>query len=187
MHRELRVHLLPLLGIFLFTSLIWALNHVPFYQFLFLFLGLLSGSFLLDTDHLIYWFLINPRSPDGQLAAAAAQKNDFRAIIKLFETTHQKHTSLVFHHFFFQIVLTLTSLFVFTTSASTFILGLMLALNLHLLTDEIADFYQNKTHLQRWLFAHETKQLPLHLLGYYLTIFSLISVFFFLVLVQSQI
>lgn len=186
MKRELSVHLLPLLGIFLFIALIWSLNRVPIYHHLLLLLGLGIGAFFLDIDHLIYWLFINPKHPDSLLAATAIKHRDYKAIIKLYEITSQKHTNLVFHHFFFQIVLAFVSLFVFSISGSSLILGILLALNLHLLIDETGDYYSNPKHLQDWLFAREEKQLPLNYLGYYLSIFGIICLFLFLTLIQSQ-
>lgn len=187
MKQELRIHLLPLLVIFLITSLVWLIFHTPYYQFIFLSLGLLTGSFLLDLDHLVYWLFLNPRTEEARLAAITLKHQDIRSLIKLLESTHKKHTNLIFHHFFFQITLALTSLFVFTSSANVFAMGLLMALNLHILVDEINDYRTDKNHLRDWLFARETKQLPLRYLGQYITVFCLISAFFFLILIQSQI
>lgn len=186
MKRELSVHLLPLLAIFLATSLIWLLGSTSPWVIICLLPGLLIGSFILDSDHLIYWLFINPKDPNSQLAATALRHYDFRSIFKLYETTHQTHTNLIFHHFFFQIILTFVSLFVFSISTSPFVLGFLLAANLHLLIDEIDDFYIDRKYLQTWLFAREAKQLPLRYLGYYLLIFVIIIIFLYITLLRSQ-
>ena len=185
MKQELRYHLPPLLVIFLFTLIIWILNHVRFVDFVALFLGLSLGSFFLDIDHLIYWFYLHPDREESQQAKGYLLSKDYRSLIKLLETTHKNHTSLIFHHFSFQVVLALISAFVFTSSNSIFGKSFLLSLNLHLLIDELVDFTTNRTHLQNWLFARESKQLSINSLGYYLAFFLLIILFFFFLLVRS--
>jgi len=121
------------------------------------------------------------------LALTAFRQSDWHSLFKLLETTHRQHTNLVFHHFFFQITLTITSIFVFTISTSVFVLGLLLALNIHLLVDETDGYFNNKKHLQNWLFAREEKQLPIAYLGHYLISFAIIAVFLLTVMVMSKI
>jgi hypothetical protein len=182
--QELKLHLLPLLIIFLVTSLIWFLSHTAYYNFIFLFSGLLIGSFFLDIDHLLFWFFLRPNLEESHLALIAWKKGDFRSLVKLLESTHQHHTNLIFHHYFFQVVLVLFSFFVFTSSNFVFAKAFLLAVNIHLLVDEINDFFQNPSHLQDWLFARENKQLPLKTLKPYLIIFSLISLIFTYLLIN---
>ena len=50
----------------------------------------------------------------------------------------------------------------------------------------IKDFYQNPTHLQAWLFARESRQLPLKYLSYYVWIFVFLTSIFALLLLTSQ-
>jgi len=183
---ELKRHLLPLLVIFIITSIYWIINKNVWYQFIGLFCGLAGGSFLLDIDHLIYWLYLNPNIEESRLAQIAFKKRDFRSLIKLLEITHHKHTNLIFHHFFFQVVLAAISVFVFTSSGNVFGMGLMLALNIHLLIDEIVDYRRDPHHLQDWLFAREEKQLPLRLLSKYIGVFIVFTFVFFFLLLKSK-
>jgi hypothetical protein len=184
---ELKKHLPPLLAIFIVISIFWVFAKVPYYEFILLLLGFVFGSFFLDLDHLVYWLYLNPNTEESRLAQAAANKYDFKSLIKLLEITHKKHTSLIFHHFFFQVVLALISVFVFTSSDSSFAMAFLLAMNIHLLVDEVDDFRHDKKHLQDWLFARETKQLPEKYLGRYLTIFIILSSVFTWLLLRSKI
>lgn len=186
MKQELKHHLLPLFAIFLVVSLLWLFQKVVWYNYVFLFSGLLWGSFFLDIDHLIYWFYLEPNLDESHLAKTAWKKGDFRSLLKLLETTHSHHTSLIFHHYFFQIIITLISIFVFTSSSSIFAKAFLLAINLHLLTDEIKDFYRDPSHLKLWLFARENKQLPTDSLKYYLLTFLVINLFFIVFLISSR-
>lgn len=186
MKSELKRHLPPLAAVFIIISLVWILNRVSFTNYLYLFFGLALGSFFLDIDHFVYWFYLNPNLEESRLAQIAFKKYDFPSLLKLLESTHQHHTSLVFHHFFFQIIMSLFSIFVFTSSGSIFGMAFLLSLNIHLLVDELNDFKNDKKHLQNWLFARESKQLPLKYLTYYLAIFSLLTFIFSLLLLKSR-
>ncbi|MBU1130094.1 hypothetical protein KKE45_02115, partial [Patescibacteria group bacterium] len=103
------------------------------------------------------------------------------------------HTSLIFHHSTSQIILALTSLFIFTSSDNIFAISFLLALNLHLLIDE-AEVLFNKNnansslkHLQNWLFARLPIQLPLKYLKHYVYFFLILNLAFFLLLIKSAI
>lgn len=186
MKSEIRKHLLPLLVILVVISAYWFPREVVWYQYIFLFLGLSLGSFFLDLDHLLYWLYLNPNIEESRLAQVAARKYDFMSLLKLLESTHKKHTSLIFHHFFFQVVLALISFFVFTSSDNVFIMAFLLALNIHLIIDELDDYQNHRTHLQEWLFARETKQLPQSYLSKYIATFTVFSTIFFILLLRSK-
>jgi hypothetical protein len=182
--QELARHLFPTLIIFLVTSLYWAFHLASWPNFVFLFLGLLIGAFFLDIDHLVFWYFLRPSLQESRIAQLAFAKKDFSSLIKLLESTHKTHTNLIFHHYFFQIILVLISFFVFTSSQSIFVMAFVLANNLHLTIDEFADLQTNPSHLQDWLFAREKKQLPLQYLKYYVYTFIVINFIFFLLLVK---
>lgn len=187
MKQELKHHLLPLLAIFVFISLFWIFNRVSFFDFIFLLFGLALGAFFLDVDHIIFWLYIKPNLEESRLARIALEKYDFSSLLRLLETTHKSHTSLIFHHFFFQIVLALISLFVFTSSDNVFGMAFLTAINIHLLVDEIIDYNRDPVHLQEWLFAREEKQLPLNQLKNYLIMFSVLITLFVFLLIKSRV
>lgn len=182
---ELKRHLAPLIIIFVITSIYWIVNKNVWYEFFYLLFGLIIGSFLLDFDHLIYWLYFNPKIEESRLAQIAFKKRDFKSLIKLLEVTHHKHTSLIFHHFFFQVVLAAISVFIFTSSGNVFGMGIMLALNVHLLVDEIVDYRRDPHHLQDWLFAREEKQLSIKYLPVYIAVFTVFTLVFFFLLLKS--
>jgi len=177
--------LAPLGIIFLATSVFWFFFKVPYYQYIFLILGLGLGAFFLDLDHIIYWLYLNPNIEESRLARLAIFKYDFRSVVKLIDATEHQHTNLIFHHFFFQVVIALISFFVFTSSDNIFGKAFLLAMNIHLLSHEFYDFKNRKEHLQDWLFARENKQLPLEFLDKYIAIFSVLSAIFFILLLRS--
>lgn len=185
MTRDQQRQLVPIFVIFLITSTFWLIFHAAYYQFIFLALGLLLGSFFLDVDHLVYWLYLSPNTEESRLAKAALFKYDYRSIIKLVSATEKQHTSLIFHHFFFQVILTLISFFVFTSSNNVFGMSFLLAINIHLLTHEHFDLKLDPTHLQDWLFAREKKQLPQKFLHHYVFGFTAINLVFFVLFLKS--
>lgn len=186
MKQELIRHLSPLAAIFIIIGSFWIFNNVPYLEIVYLFLGFIIGSFLLDVDHFIYWFYLRPNLEESRLAQAAFKSRDIRSLIRLLEETHKNHSNPIFHHYFFQIVLMLITFFVFTSSVNTFTKALLLALNLHLLIDEIDDYIHDKKLLQKWLFARETHQLSIDSLKYYLMVFIVLLFTFSVLLLQSK-
>lgn len=186
MKQELRHHLIPLLILFVFIFAVWLFNQIAYYEFIYLLLGFALGSFFLDIDHLIYWLYLQPNLEESRLAQAAIKKKDYKSILRLLEITHKNHISLIFHHYFFQIVLVLASFFIFTSSSSVFAMAFLLALNIHLLVDEFVDLSRDPHHLQTWLFAREKKQLTLKSLQYYLYVFLGLTILFVILLINSR-
>jgi len=129
---------------------------------------------------------MEPSLEESRLAQLAWKKGDYRSLLRLLESTHLQHANLIFHHYFFQIVITLISFFVFTSSSGIFPKAFLLAINIHLLIDEIKDFQKDPEHLKLWLFAREKKQLPTSALKYYLLILLIINLLFTLFLISSQ-
>ena len=185
MTTEQKKFLLPLCLVFATTFIYWLFFRVPYYQFIFLFFGLSIGAFFLDIDHLVFWLYLSPNIEESRLAKIAIQKYDYKSIINLIQSTQYQHTSLIFHHFFFQVVVSLISVFVFTSSGSIFGMGFLLAINIHLLIHEIYDFQHHPTRLQDWLFAREQKQLPLNYLPAYIGLFIVLNILFFTLLLRS--
>jgi len=183
---EYKRHFLPLIIVFLVISTIWLIYRVSVFQFIYLFFGLLWGSFFLDLDHIIYWLYLNPNIEESRLAQIALKKYDINSVIKLLESTRKDHVNLIFHHFFFQVVLVLISAFVFTSTGNVFAMAFLLALNIHLLVDESEDYRHDPHHLQDWLFARESKQLPLSYLGKYIGVFAALTLILSLLLLKSQ-
>lgn len=120
---------------------------------LFLWLGTLAGTFLLDIDHLIYWFFTHPEKEDSQQAKKLWQEKEFEKLLLLLGQSHDTHTRLIFHSALFQIVFLIFTLYIFTSGGSFFGSGLVAGLNLHLLKDEWEEYFEKKyNHLNDWLF-----------------------------------
>lgn len=180
MKSDFKQHIIPLFVIYFATSLIWIFQKTNYLNYVYLLLGLSLGSYLLDIDHLIYWLYLKPNLEESRLAGVAWKKGDWRSLIKLLKITEHQHLSLIFHHYFFQVVLTIFSFFVFTSTSSIFVKSLLLAINIHLLIDEI---FSDRKILQQWLFARESKQFAISSLKYYLYFFGTICLLLTLILI----
>jgi len=183
---EFRYHLLASSVLFLVVSIFWVIFKVDTPRILYLLIGVFIGSFILDIDHFLFWFFLKPNLEESRLARAAIQSKDFKSVHKLLKASHQTHHNLIFHHYFFQVILVLFSFFVFTLTNNVFVTSLVVSLNLHLLIDEIIDYSNNPKTLQKWLFAREESQLPAKFLNRYIGVFSLFLVIFVIFLIISQ-
>jgi hypothetical protein len=184
--KELTLHLVPLIIVFFITSVFWLFSKVNFTQYISLFIGLGLGSFFLDIDHFIYWFYTHTNLQESRIAKAAFKRNDYKSLLGLLAATHKSHVDLIFHHYFFQILLLTISLYVFSSTSTIFGKAFLLALNIHLLVDEFTDFKENPKHLQNWLFARSPKQIPQSHLQQYLFFFTSITLVFFFLLIKSR-
>lgn len=120
--------------------------------------GALVGVFLLDIDHLFYWWYLHPEKEDSTQAKGIwNQKNlklkeKARKLFELLQKYHQTHNRLMFHSAISQIVLLLLAFYLLTSGGNIFGSALIMSVNLHLLKDEWVDFLKNKDHLKDWLF-----------------------------------
>ena len=186
MKHEFRYHFLASSVIFVLSAIFLVIGKIESVKLLHLFLGFFVGSFILDLDHFIFWFFLKPNLEESRLARAAIQNRDLKSVYSLLKASHQTHYNLIFHHYFFQVILVLFSFFVFTLTDNLFVTSLIVSLNLHLLIDEIIDYFYAPKTLQKWLFARENSQLPVKFLGRYISVFSLFLVIFIILLIATQ-
>lgn len=122
----------------------------------FLWLGGLLGTFLLDIDHLLYWFVTHPEKEDSREAKALWQQkglHGYRELYQLAQKTHYAHDRLIFHSAVFQVILLVLALYVISSGGSVFGSGLIMSVNLHLLKDEWQDYAsRGEGAVNNWLF-----------------------------------
>ena len=152
--KEIINHLIASLIIFVLVEILWLLGgNFSFLKAGLFLLGLALGTFLLDTDHLIYWFFLKPGLEESKQARIFWQKRNWKGLFKLLGENHKNHISLIFHHFIFQAVLLTLTFFVLSSTSGVFGKGLVLALSAHLLVDQLVDLRNSPDHLKVWLFA----------------------------------
>lgn len=183
LHSEYFSHLLVTFIYFLLVSVLrWQFN----WDLVGLWTGALLGTFFLDIDHLVYWFITKPFQPDSIKAREIWQTKGLKGLKDLkilLEQSHATHTRLVFHSVVGQVVLLILGIYLVTSGGSIFGGAFILSLNLHLLKDEWTDFLANKKeHLADWLFwqirgVNPSKSLNLYLITASLLFFGLTLLF----------
>lgn len=187
MKHKFTIYLIPTVIIFLIISIFWVIFNVTNIELLYLAIGLIIGMIIIDSDHFIFWFFLKPKNEESKLVKLAIKDKNIKSVAKIVQSSHRVHHNLVFHHYFFQVILVLFSLFILTSTQNTIISALILGLNLHLVIDEIIDYKYDPKTLQKWLFAREAKQLPVYFLNRYITIFVVFILLFTFLLIQSKI
>ena len=178
--------LLPAAAVFLIVATIWVIVGISSINLILLLIGLIIGTIFLDLDYLIYWLYRKPNTEESRLVKTAIDKKDFKSVYRLIKAARKHHNNLIFHHYFFQIGIAFISLFIFSSSPNVFFLGFLMAINTHLLADEIKDFNTNPKFLQDWLFAREEKQLPIKSLKNYIISFVIFFFILLFLLVKSK-
>jgi hypothetical protein len=139
MKKELARHFFYL--IILFVP-IFILKYLNIHNWPFI-IGGIIGTILPDIDHVIYVYYLRPYELTSQRVMFEAKKGNLWATWDLLSSTRSERTNLILHSVLFQILFTILSFLVITSSGSLFGKGLVLAFLLHLLVDEIWDLKAN--------------------------------------------
>ena len=177
-------HLIPGLEILAFVALFWLVQKAPFIYFVELFLGFIVGNIIIELDHFVYWYFLEPNSSESIIAKDLIKQKKLKKIIKMVGDTAQFHTSLIFHHITFQLVLTFISIFIFTSTSSQTAKTLVFFAGINLLIKQFYDLAKNKTHLQKCLFARLNKQLQANKIQYYIYLITVINLIFLVKLIN---
>jgi hypothetical protein len=169
---------------FVFTSILWIVFRASPFSIIALLLGLLIGTFLLDTDVLVHHLLFHPDSEVSTQIRLLFDHKDYKGLASLLLSHHLREDNYIFHHLQFILALLVISLFVFTTSASILGGSLVLAIHFHLFDDISTAFKADATRLQSWLFARMDKQLPLANLKQLLYGYGLVIIIFSLLFLR---
>ncbi|MBU3957339.1 hypothetical protein KKI19_03665 [Patescibacteria group bacterium] len=149
--KEVRSHLLVTLAwLGLITFLRWSWH----WNLIFLWLGGLVGTFLLDIDHLLYTLWIYPHELTSMRVKHLIDKRRFKDTLALLADTHEERFKFSFHTALFQPILYIVCFFVLTSTGSLFGAGLVMAMALHLLKDEVECLFskEREEYLRKWLF-----------------------------------
>lgn len=116
-------------------------------------LGGLIGTFFLDIDHLIYTFVIYPQELTSLRVKRLLSQHKIKETLILLADTHEERNKLSFHNALFQPIFFVFCFWILTSTNSWFGKGLVMAIALHLLKDEIELLVLGREeHLRSWLF-----------------------------------
>jgi len=144
--KELTSHyLVTLIWLVIISLLRWRWN----LELIWLWLGALVGTMILDLDQVFYALLIYPEEKAKELW----RQRKIKALLEYLAETYSQRIKLTFHNALFQIGFLVFSFWVLTSSGGLFGKGLVMAANLHLLKDEFHLLLKSKEEqLRRWLF-----------------------------------
>ena len=150
---------------------------------IFLWLGGLLGTVLLDLDHLLYVFIHPQELTSLRVKRLLGQHRFWEALVLLADTVEERKR-LSFHNALFQPLLYGLCFFVLTSTGSLFGAGLVMALALHLLKDEIELLLKGKEdYLRGWLFWPVRKEISLQNQRFFIILMLLIFLVLNLLLV----
>lgn len=168
---ELASHLFIFLAYFIVLSLLRFKLDI---NLIWLWVGGLIGTYLLDVDHLIYWFVSHPEEEDSKQAVGiiksfgggvggeggreTGREKSFsllkKTVVDLYQLGQESHYTdnhLIFHTITFQVILLILTVYVLSSSGSYFGAGMVLAMNLHLLKDCWQDYLvRGKEVMAEW-------------------------------------
>ncbi len=111
------------------------------------------GTLLIDIDHFLYALVIYPHELTSMRIRHLIDQRRFKDALILIADTQDERTKLPFHNALFQLVFYVLCFFVLTSTGSLFGSGLVMAMALHLLKDELDLLLRGRDEqLQRWLF-----------------------------------
>jgi len=148
--KEVRSHLLiTLIWLGLITFLRWSWH----WSLVLFWLGGVIGAFFLDIDHLLYALVIYPHELTSMRVKRLMDQRRFKDALILLADTQDERIKLSFHNVLFQLIFCVFCFFVLTSTGSQFGTGLVMAMALHLLKDELELLLRGKDeHLRQWLF-----------------------------------
>lgn len=165
MRKEIFIHLSATVSLIVFVSLFKGWVDISYWQ---LWLGALLGTFLPDLDHLVYIYFLRPYELTSQRVGSLVAGRNFSGALSLLYTTRSERGKLVFHTVIFQLIFFALSFMILTSSGSLLGRGIVLAVLLHLVVDQLVDWL-NTNLLTNWFrdvpFSFNQSQQKVYLLA----------------------
>ena len=143
--KELVTHFTFMLAFFLLISVangMFEFRHIVFW------FGGIFGTLLPDVDHFIYAKFLKPNE-ESAVSATEMSKKSFIAAYEYLIKRNVDNAKLVFHNANFQLIFFVFAFLVVTSSGNLLGIGLVLAFLVHLIVDELIDFFE-RNRLSNW-------------------------------------
>src|SRR5436189_229296 len=124
MKKELALHLLTTLILFIIISLLRGFLNITFWP---LWAGALIGTLLPDVDHLIYVYYLRPHEATSQRVMYQVQKGQLSQTWHLLSTTRSERTNLILHSILFQLLFIVLSFLAISSNGSLLGRGIVIA------------------------------------------------------------
>jgi len=136
MRKEIFIHFAFWASFFIFIAVAKGFLNLASWPF---WVGGIVGTILPDVDHFIYIYLLRPQELTSQRANRMMNNKDVLGTLRILAETRYERTKIIFHTATFQLIFTILTFWVLTSSGSIFGRGVVLAFLLHMLVDEAVD------------------------------------------------
>jgi len=133
-----------LLPVIIWTAFVSILHYNWYYNLIWLWLGSIVGSLLLQTDHLVYLIWQRPNELTSVRFKSLWQQKRYKEAFLMVIQTVPERTRLSFHNVLFQVVFIPFSLLVLTSTGNQFGVGMVMSLFLCLLVEQITLVLNNR-------------------------------------------
>lgn len=124
MKKEIINHIIFYLAYFLFLTVANSLYSFSYWP---LYIGGLVGLFMSNLDHLLHIFVFKPQELTSQRVVQLFHNKQYKEALILLYDTREERTDLIFHTLLFQIIFTVLTFWVVSSSGSLFAKGLVLS------------------------------------------------------------
>jgi len=124
MKKEIINHLIFWFGYFSFLTIVNSLYSFSYWP---LYIGGIVGLFMSYTDHLLYVFVFYPQELTSQRVTLLLRGKQYKNALILLHDTWDERKNLIFHTNLFQIIFTILTFWVVSSSGSLFTRGLVLS------------------------------------------------------------
>ncbi len=142
MKRSVVMHSIFLFSYFIFISIfrnMLSLDFTPFW------VGAVLGALIPAVDYLLYVYVFNPRENiSQQVNSLVTQGKTIQGMEMLSRTNIARESSVILHTANFQLFFAVFAFWVITSSTNLLGKGLVLALLLHLMIDQLSDLLETK-------------------------------------------
>jgi hypothetical protein len=143
-------------------------------------LGVLVGYYLPFFDHLFYAYIVRPDLEISRNIRSLVSIKKIKKLITYVNETKDQRDKLIIHTAYFQMIFSLLTFFILSSSMSLFGRGLVYGFCLKLLTEELYEYFDKKD-LSRW-FAEMNIKPDTHATRVYLYANGLVLLIFSLML-----
>jgi hypothetical protein len=141
MKKEIINHFVFWFGYFLFVTIA---NNLYSFSYWPLYVGGLVGLFLPYTDHLLHVFVFKPQELTSQRVTMFLKNKQYKAALTLMHDTSDERKDLIFHTIQFQLIFTVLTFWVITSSGNLFARGLVLSYFLGLVIFNLKKFIKKE-------------------------------------------
>lgn len=124
MKKEIINHFIFWLSYFIFLTLANSLYSFSYWP---LYVGGLVGLFMSNLDHLLHVFVLNTQELTSIRVITLVKYKQYKDTIKLLYDTKEERTNLIFHTNNFQLIFTVLTFWVVSSSGNLFARGLVLS------------------------------------------------------------